>query len=157
MIFVFVNPDVLPLEAVAQALDGSARLDVADGTVRVYGVGPGGEVEVLPWTPLVQVVGTERWRYAWSTPPLTHPGMLTAEYRLVDDGGLVGTAMEDILVVDESKLDTIIDAAIGRQTLDAINNTWTIYRRDGTVLRVFDVKNDLGNPSVEDIFDRQPR
>ena len=157
MIFVFKSPDRVPLEAVAQGLDGAGKTNVVGGDVRVYRIGSGGEEELLATTALALVPGTTRWRYSWESPPLVTYGMCTAEYRLLDSDGLVGVASEDILVVSEEKLDTLLDVDLGRTTLDAVNNTWTIYRRDGTVLRVFDVKDDLGNPGVEDVFDRLPR
>ena len=45
----------------------------------------------------------------------------------------------------------------GKWKLDTVNKQWIIYADDGTTpLYTFDLKDDTGNASVQNIFERVP-
>ena len=99
MILISLNEPSVTLQVYALEQDGSDKLDVSSGTVRVYYVAAGSEVELLVSTPLVQVGATNVWRYEWS--PVSFPtGEYIAEFSLVDVYGSSTTIGEDVVVRD---------------------------------------------------------
>jgi hypothetical protein len=176
----FKNPPHITLQITFQRFDGTPKLDVTVATVRVFHVTSGGsEVVDLAVTPLVQVGASSAWRYVWVAPALSQAGGYIVEYtasdadvsdvRFVEDLFIVDDTVEDQTVLAklnqiEAKMDDvqansddIKDAHLGRQKLDATDNTFTLYRENGDVLKVFDIKDDTGAPSVQPIFERIPR
>lgn len=175
---VFKNPTHVPLEAAWDTFEGAPKLDVVGATVRVYHVTVGGgEILDLPATAMTQIEPS-KWRFNWIAPPLSTAGVYTAQYVAADVDGKTGRLLETIVVLDEAQanaavlaklvtmdgkidtslldLGTVLDCHLGRQKLDALTNRWILFRRDGTVLKAFDTRDDAGNPSVLDIFDRLP-
>lgn len=57
----------------------------------------------------------------------------------------------------ESLVNTLLQYEIGRTRIDTTNNTLTIYDTDCvTPLRVFELRDQLGNPSVTEVCERFP-
>jgi len=99
MLLVMPNPEEVPLQTIAQELDGTPKLDVISGTVRVYLLTSGGETVLLAPTALV---GDESvWRYIWEPESLAE-GDYIIEYTLVDSEDLTSISIEDLAVVDTS-------------------------------------------------------
>lgn len=163
------------LQITALTLEGRHKLDVLSGTVRVFNIVAGSEVNLLAPTSLSNIVvpsPTGVWRYIWTNPPLPSAGQYIIEYVLTDADGVMGIATEDLFVEDdlvedatvlsrltnmEASMGTLLDVGLGRQRLQTVDQTWRLFRRDGTPLVTFDTKDDLGNPSAQDIFERIPR
>lgn len=100
-----VNPAEVSLQAYALTMTGEPKLDVAAGTVRVYHIDTGVEVEDLAAQALVND-HDNLWRYVWS--PLALPsGMYTAEFYMIDSGGLETLFSEDLVVQPEVDLSTV--------------------------------------------------
>lgn len=177
MIETFTNPSQIVLQYTALTHEGTAKLDVLSGSVRVFHLSGGVEVEDLPPTPLVQSGATSVWRYIWVSPLLAAAGTFIVEYTLADedvvhvdiedltvrdaaaeDQTIVArlTSIENLLTTMGADMGTVLDVHLGRQKLNATTTRWTLYTRAGAVLKEFDVKNDLGAPSVDRIFDRIP-
>lgn len=172
MIQIFKNPSQLMLQITALTFEGAPKLDVASGTVRVFTVVGGLEVDALATTALSLIVGSSVWRYVWGAPPLASAGHYIIEYRLIDSEAVLGVATEDLLVEDDlvedatviaklnaldAKVDTVLDSELGEEILNPNDQTWTKKRRDSTILKVFDVVDDNNNPNGQDVFRRIPR
>lgn len=160
----FTNPASLPLWVIWQRLDGAPKLDVVSSSVRVLRPsGSGTVVQVLAPTALVNVAGTPLWQFVWSAPTLTVEENLLVEYTAVDSEGATGIVTEGLAIFDEAKEDALVltqlgdvlDALLGRQKLDPGTKTWTLYRRNGTILKVFDVFDDTNAPNGQDVFERR--
>jgi hypothetical protein len=164
MLFALPNPAKVPLQIVAQQLDGSPKLDIVSGTARVIYLNPGPvpiEVEVLPPTALVGAGAT--WRYVWEPIALAE-GQYFVEYFLIDAIGLTSINTEDLVV---SALATQV--ALGLVATDvtlirkATLNGWKIvadqmiyYDDDGsTPLIIYNLYNELGLPSMTKVYERR--
>jgi hypothetical protein len=67
------------------------------------------------------------------------------------------TIAVDVLTM-KSIIETLLKYESNRTKVDKVNNTLTIYDDDGvTPLKVFDLKDSTGNPSVTEICERVPR
>jgi len=141
------------------------KTDVLSGSVRVYYMSGGSEVEVVPSSPLVNVSGS-LWRYDWA------PGGFpvkeyVAEYTL-SDAFVTTRVAEDLVVRDlidlakqatlemvQSDIDLIRKVETGRWKIEA--NHMTFYEDDGvTPLLEFVLKNEAGIPAMDDVFERDP-
>jgi hypothetical protein len=159
------NPPQVILLAHLIDFEGKAKSNVTAATVRVFHINGGVEVIDLAPTSLVRVGASSAWRYVWVSPPLATAGAFVVEYTSTDADGIVASESEDLLVEDSSttaaalqtSLDDLLDGLLGEQILDALANTFTMKRRNGNVLKVFDTKDDVGMPSVSEIFRRIPR
>lgn len=152
-----VNPAQVVLQVQAQNLDGTPKTDLASATVRVYHMNGGTEVIDLGVTPLIQVGGTNTWRYVW-TPVLLPVGHYFAEYTLVDLDGASFVAAEDIDIRDIARQ---ADLAFVRQIEQGrwriVNEQMIFYEEDDTTpLLIFDLKDINGLPSNISIFERKP-
>jgi hypothetical protein len=158
MITAPINPASVTLEVTWQTFEGSEKLNITSASVTVFHRdAAGNRVVDLASTPMTQDAGTGTWKLAWVSPALPNPGQFIVEYHATDTDGVVGVEREDMTVLDtDADLGTVLDCLLGRQKVDATTYKYTIYRRNGQVLAVFDLKDDAGNPSVADIFDRQP-
>ncbi len=155
---VLLNPSQVILQVAAQDIDGTPKLNVASGTVRVYHItGAGAEVEDLASVPLVQVGATNTWRYRWVPASLAVDDYF-AEYTLVDTNAKTYIGLEDILVRDMA---TQTDLAILKQVETGrwkiIANQMIFYEDDGvTPLLTFDLKDEGGVATMIDVFERVP-
>lgn len=180
MVEVTTNPPQVLLEGLWTRFDGSPKLDVLTSTVRVFHVtNAGAEIVDLAPTVMVRVGVTSTWRYVWVNPPLPSAGGYVAEYTVTDAAGISAAFSEDIIVHDPSsdhgaiivqltaiqtalaavdgKAGTLLDEVLGRWFLDSANNTLTLFRVNGTILKVFDLKDDLGASNSRRVHDRVPR
>jgi hypothetical protein len=85
------------LQVYAKLQNGAKNLNIASGTVRVYHMVSGSEVEDRTSVALTQVGSTNKWRYTWNPVSLA-AGEYTAEYSLLDNDGLNFVGQEDITV-----------------------------------------------------------
>jgi hypothetical protein len=164
MILVELNQSEVTLQIYAVNPDGSAKLDVTGGTVRVYHMLGGTEVQDLPATPLVNV-GTNKWRYDW-TPASLPVREYVAEYVLTDASGLtmrlpedvvsrelVGLAKQSTLLLVQADLEIVRKIETGRWKV--ANNQMTFYDDDGvTPLLTFNLFDQVGSPTMENVFER---
>ena len=160
MILFDLNESEVTLQVYALKQDGSQKLDVVSGSVRVYWLLGGVEQVVLASTPLVNS-SDNIWRYNWA--PATLPAReYVAEYVLTDP--VVTTRLaEDLVVRDiatESRLvATQADAEIIRKMTTGrwkiVANQMIFYDDDGiTPFATFDLFDQAGLPSVDCVFER---
>ena len=155
---VLLNPAQVILQVAAQNPDGTPKLNVDNGSVRVYHVtGAGAEVEDLASVPLVQVGASNTWRYRW-TPAALPVDDYFAEYTLEDTVGKTYIGLEDVLVRD---IATQTDLAILKQfetgRWKIVANQMIFYEDDGvTPLLTYDLFDEGGVPTMEDVFERVP-
>jgi len=151
------NPAQVVLQVLAVDLDGTPKLDVAGAAVRVYHVAGGIEVEDLPLTDLAQVGASSTWRLVWL--PVALPvEQYVAEYQLVDVNGVVCVVTEEVTVHD---LALQVDLALVRQVE---TGRWRILgdqmiffgADDVTPILTFDLKDQAGLPTMENVFERSP-
>lgn len=164
MIVVRPNPSYVALTVVALNPDGSMKLDVVSGTVRVYCVGSGGsEVNYLVPTPLVQVGATSAWRYMWHPVSLAE-GIYTAEFILTDALAVASIGTDDISVTDYATgaalslaaSDIAILKQIGTGRYQIVGNQLILYAADDSPMYTFDLLDENGNPSMDAVFERVP-
>jgi hypothetical protein len=122
MLYLAPDPAQVVLQAYAITPAGAAKLDVASGTVRVYSVAAGSEVDALAAQALVNVA-TNKWRYIWAPGSLAI-GDYVAEFILIDGTPVTTRISEDVLVRDvESNCDAALvayDAATGTDVTSAV-------------------------------------
>ncbi len=151
-----LNPAQVILQLAAQNLDGTPKLDIASGTVRVFHVDAGGsEVDDLVSTALAQIGATNVWRYQWKPTSLAVNDYF-AQYLLVDAVPKTYSGLEDVQVRD---IATQTDLAILKQVetgrWKVIANQMIFYDADGTTpLLTFDLKDEGGSPTMIDVFER---
>lgn len=151
------NPARLVLEVTWLTFEGAEKLDVVSCTVTVFHRTAAG-LRVVDLAPTAQTLdaATSMWRYVWVSPVIA-PGQFVVEYRAVDSAGAVGVTQEDLTVYALSvQVDEVLDCLLGEQRLDANTKEWILFRRDGSILKRFKVYDDVGAPSVEDIFKKEP-
>ena len=154
------NPLRVSLQMLALEIDGTPKLDIVSGSVRVYHVGPGGEVTDLPATPLVHI-SPSTWRYVWESPTLA-PGQYVAHYE-VTDGAVTYPLDEDLIVRDFALQSTLVASAADIALIRAIEaGSWVMaanqiifYDEGGTEVARFNVFDEAGLPSMDDIFSRR--
>jgi hypothetical protein len=151
------NPAQVVLQVLAVDLDGTPKLDVAGAAVRVYHVAGGVEVEVLPLTDLAQVGASSTWRLVW-LPPALPVEQYVAEYQLVDANGVLCMVTEDVTVHD---LALQVDLALVRQVETGrwriIGDQMIFFGPDETTpILTFDLKDQAGLPTMENVFERVP-
>lgn len=151
------NPSKVDLEVIWRTYEGAPKLDVVSGTVTVYHRDAAGDrvVDLAP-APLIRDLGTSVWRYVWAIPPLTEAGLYTVLYTAVDVDGAQGITKEELTVqAGEGNTETLLDAFLGEQKLDAVQKKLTLYKRDGGLLVEFDTFDDVGDPASEDVYERR--
>jgi hypothetical protein len=151
------NPAAVVLQAIAIELDGTAKVNVVSGTVRVYGLATGVDVNILPPSPLARVGATSTWRLPW-TPASLPEGRYVAEYTLTDSGGLTTVLVEDIAVHDlAQQADLAIVKAVETGRWQILNNTMVFYDTNGTTpLLTFDLLDLAGLPTMDAVYQRVP-
>jgi hypothetical protein len=157
-----LNEAELTLQVYALKANGSEKLDVVSGTVRVYYVSGGVETNVLGPTALVNP-SDNIWRYNW-TPGALPVGEYVAEY-VLSDASRTTRVGEDLVVRDiatESRLtlvqdDITIIKAVETGRWKIVGNQMLFYEDDGvTVLLTFNLLDDLGLPTMDCVFERVP-
>jgi|GEM_PF-6141622 len=155
----------VPLILYAVNPDGSEKLDMTSGTVRVYYIDGGSETEVLAPVALVNV-GGNKWRYDWAPASLPVENYV-AEYAVVDVDGVTARLPEDVIVREltdiakqstlllvQSDLEIVKKVETGRWKIES--NQMTFYDDDGvTPLLVFNLYDQSGLPSDENVFERR--
>jgi hypothetical protein len=156
MILLRPDPSAVTLQVLAVGLDGAPKLDVTAADVRVYAVTGAGEVEALAVTPLVQVAGTGTWRLRWEPTGLA-VGQYVAEYRMTDILGQTCVVQEDVAVHDlalQADLDLVRKVETGRWKIFA--NTMVFYDELDNPILTFNLFNEAGIPSMDEVFERRP-
>jgi len=162
VILIDLNQSEVTLQVYAMNPDGSQKLDVTSGTVRVYYMNAGVEQEVLAATPLVQVGATNVWRYTWN--PASLPVReYVAEYKINDvvrsakiseDVVVRDIATQTDLLIIKADVELIKKVETGRWKIES--NQMTFYDDDGvTPLLVYNLYDDAGVPSMTDVFERR--
>jgi hypothetical protein len=92
------NTGIIRCQIVAMYADGSPKLDMVSGTVRVYQVSAAG-VESVKLAPTA-LVGTAApiWRYQWQPSPTLPNGAYVIEYTLTDALYTYAPVTEDLIV-----------------------------------------------------------
>jgi hypothetical protein len=151
------NPVQVVLQVLAVDLDGTPKLDVVAAAVRVYHVAGGVEVEDLALTDLVQVGGSSTWRLVW-TPVALPVDQYVAEYQLIDTNGVTCMVTEDVAVHDlalQADLALVRQVETGRWRI--IGDQMIFYGPDEvTPILTFDLKDQAGLPTMENVFERVP-
>lgn len=152
-----VDPEKIVLQVYVQNLDGTPKTALTSATVRVYKIEAGSEVVLLAATPLVQVGGTNVWRYTW-TPVSLPVGHYFAEYSLVDPADDHFVDVEDIDIRDIAvQADLALIRKIERGRWRIVDEEMIIYDEDAlTPLLRFALKDIDGIPSNVNIFERVP-
>lgn len=158
------NPSQIVLQAYALEPDGTEKLNVDSGTVRVFHIAAGSEADDLAATALAQVGGTNKWRYVWLTPGLA-AGEYVAEFILTDSGGKTTKFGDEIVIKDIAEQSTLVlvqaDMTIVKKVETGrwkiVGNQMIFYDDDEvTPLLTFDLKDAGGLPSMTDVFERVP-
>lgn len=163
MQILLLNPSQVVLQAYAVNPNGSQKLDVTSASVRVFHLVTGSEVDDLALTALSQVGATNNWRYVWSPASLA-VGEYTAEYIFQDSKGVTTKFGEEISVKDiaeqvtltlvETDVELIKQVETGRWKI--IANQMLFYDETDTVILTFNLFDDAGFPSMDNVFERQP-
>ncbi len=155
------NPSRVALQIVALERDGTPKLDITSGTVRVYHVdAAGAEVVDLAATALVNI-SSSTWRYNWA-PAALAAGQYIARYEITD-GTSAFVAEEDLVVRDFALESTLVVTAADIALIRAIEaGTWvmaanqiTFYDESMVEVARFNVLDEAGLPSMDDIFQRR--
>jgi len=156
MNFVNPNPPKVTLQVQAQNPDGSPKLSLFSATVRVYHLVGAVEVADLPSVPLVQVGSSSTWRYIWS-PDALPVGNYFVEYSLVDADGVRFVGVENIDVFDVAKqVDVSLIKQIESGRWRMANNQLKFYDARGNVILTFNLLDNNGRPTMENIYERIP-
>lgn len=71
--------------------------------------------------------------------------------------GSMGSAINVVSDID-MMVNTLLDYAENRTFIDPVNNTMTIYADDGvTPIKIFNLKDENGQPSITCVFERVPQ
>jgi hypothetical protein len=100
MLILSPDPDFVVLQTYVSDVDGTPKTNIVSGTVRVYSLMTGVEIESLAATALTQVEEANVWRYLWEPVSLA-VGEYVAEYYLVDEDAKESRTSEDIIVRDD--------------------------------------------------------
>jgi hypothetical protein len=157
MIIETVDPGNIPLQVLAQNLDGTPKTVLTSASVRVYHLSGHTELEDLHPVNMVQVGDSSTWRYVWE--PANLPiGHYFVEYTLTDPDGALFVAAEDMDIRDiarQADVDFIKKVESGRWRIHG--NQMTFYEEDGsTPLMQFHLRDIHGAPSNVSIFERVP-
>lgn len=157
MIIETADVERIPLQVLAQNIDGTPKTSLTSAIVRVYHVTGTGEVEDLTATSMSQIGSTNTWRYLWEPTSLA-VGHYFVEYTLSDPDGATCVAAEDLDIRDIAKqvdVDFIKRIESGRWKIE--DEVMTFYDEDGnTPLLQFNLKDLQGHPSNINIFERDP-
>lgn len=131
--------------------NGQENEDIVSGSVRLYSIVAGSEVDAMASTPLVNI--GEAWRYVLSDPDL-EPNQYFAEYSLVDGSAVTTVFTEDVTVVQyAADISRLLDFSEGNWSVQ--NYQMIFYKRDGTELVRYNLKDLFGVNTMEDVFRRE--
>jgi hypothetical protein len=152
------NPTQVVLQVLALDPAGAPKLDVVAAAARVYHITGGVEVEDLEWTDLVQVGTSSTWRYVW-VPTALAVNQYVVEYQLVDVNAATCALAEDLVIQDialQTDLALIRQIETGRWRITG--DQMVFFHEDGTTpILTFDLKDQSGLPTMENVFERAPR
>lgn len=93
-----INQETILLWILVQNYDGTPKIDVLSGNVRVYYIDSGVENDILPLTSLSEF-SIGKWIYEWS--PITLSiGQYLIEFTLIDNSGFSITILENLTIID---------------------------------------------------------
>jgi hypothetical protein len=145
-----VNQETILLWILVQNYDGTPKIDVLSGNVRVYYIDSGVENDILPLTSLSEF-SIGKWIYEWS--PITLSiGQYLIEFTLIDNSGFSITILENLTIIDvndKGQIDfqyvavdkgTEIELGIWGE-----NKGEVIKDLDSIALQIYDVNGNLIN------------
>lgn len=153
-----LNASQVVLQIAAQNLDGTPKLNVVSALVRVFRIdGSGAEIEVLSSTALVRIGSTHVWRYKWNPSSLPVNDYFV-EYTLVDSDTLQFIGFEDLTVRDIAvQTDLLVLKQVETGRWKIVANQMIFYDNDGvTPILIFNLKDEAGLPTMNDVFERVP-
>lgn len=131
--------------------NGQENEDIVSGSIRLYSIVAGSEVDAMASTPLVNI--GEAWRYVLDSPVLDS-GQYFAEYSLVDGSAVTTLFTEDISVVKyDADITRLLDFSEGNWSVQ--NYQMIFYKRDGTELVRYNLKDLFGANTMDDVFRRE--
>lgn len=151
-----VNPASVVLAKLALTSTGAADTSITSGTVRVFQVVSGSEVDVLVAIALANIAGT-RWAYTWE-PTTLAAGQYFVEFVLAD-GSSNYLSQEDLLVLDVPTAASVSDveaAVLSDQNLDSVNNQLVLVDSSDhtTEIARFNTFDADGAAAVQDVTQR---
>lgn len=157
MIIETVDPTNIPLQVLAQNLDGTPKTVLTSASVRVYHLSGHTELEDLSPVNMIQVGSSSTWRYVWE--PVNLPiGHYFVEYTLTDPDGALFIAAEDLDIRDIARqADVAFIKRVESGRWRIYNNQMIFYTDDDTTpLLTFDLKDIHGAPANTSVFERIP-
>jgi hypothetical protein len=145
-----INQETILLWILVQNYDGTPKIDVLSGNVRVYYIDSGVENDILPLTSLSEF-SIGKWIYEWS--PITLSiGQYLIEFTLIDNSGFSITILENLTIVDVNDKGQIdfqyVAADKGTEIELGIwgeNKGEVIKDLDSIALQIYDVNGNLIN------------
>jgi hypothetical protein len=145
-----VNQETILLWILVQNYDGTPKIDVLSGNVRVYYIDSGVENDILPLTSLSEF-SIGKWIYEWS--PITLSiGQYLIEFTLIDNSGFSITILENLTIIDVNDKGQIdfqyVAADKGTEIELGIwgeNKGEVIKDLDSIALQIYDVNGNLIN------------
>jgi len=131
--------------------NGQENEDIVSGSVRLYSIVAGSEVDAMASTPLVNI--GEAWRYVLDSPVLDS-GQYFAEYSLVDGSAITTIFTEDVTVVQyATDISRLLDFQEGNWSVQ--NYQMIFYNRSGIEIARYNLKDLYGGNTMEDVFRRE--
>jgi hypothetical protein len=145
-----INQETILLWILVQNYDGTPKIDVLSGNVRVYYIDSGVENDILPLTSLYEF-SIGKWIYEWS--PITLSiGQYLIEFTLIDNSGFSITILENLTIIDVNDKGQIdfqyVAADKGTEIELGIwgeNKGEVIKDLDSIALQIYDVNGNLIN------------
>jgi hypothetical protein len=138
---------ILPLNPAQVVLQAVASSAVVSGTVRVFHVAGGVDVNDLATHALTNPYDNV-WRYLWAPSSLA-PGNYTAYFLLTDALGNTWAATEDLVILPDL---TLVRKILTNRKRQTSSNTFVIYDDDGsTPLQTQSTYDIDGNPADQNV------
>lgn len=145
-----INQETILLWILVQNYDGTPKIDVLSGNVRVYYIDSGVENDILPLTSLSEF-SIGKWIYEWY--PITlSVGQYLIEFTLIDNSGFSITILENLTIIDVNDKGQIdfqyVAADKGTEIELGIwgeNKGEVIKDLDSIALQIYDVNGNLIN------------
>lgn len=146
-----INTSEIILQTLPRNHDGSVKTNIVSAFVRVFHIVSGSSVNVLASTVLVN--DGDYWRYIWTSPSLS-AGDYYIEFTITDDDEIVGKSVENLQVVNFVSEETTRILEFTEGNWQIIGDQMLFYSRSAELLARYDLKDSLGNPSMENVFQR---